>query len=499
MASRTLANDGAGVTRRSVLKTLSAAAGWTIVPRSVVAGTSQTPPSDRITVGCVGVGSQGLRVMMNFLQQPDVQVISVCDVNAGSDDYVEWGQHELRDKVRALLGEGQATWGSSWGTYRGGIAGREPAREIVNAYYGTQQRSGISTGCAAFEDFRELLSKSGDLDAVIVGTPDHLHAIVSVAALRASKHVFCQKPLAHSIFEARRMAEVSRETRRATQVAVGNQASEATRQLCEWIWAGAIGQVRQVLNWSSRPFWPQGIGRPEVGEPVPAYLNWDLWLGPAASRPYHHAYQPFVWRGWHDFGAGALGDMGCYSFDTIFRVLKLEAPATVEGSSTERLPESFPKASILHFDFPARSELPPVRVTWYDGGLKPPTPEELDEPSLDAEGLLFVGDTGKILCGFNGANPRLIPKAKMAAFLAPAPSLPRSAGNEREWIDACKGGPAGGADFTFSAGVTETLLLGNVALRTGERLVWDPAAQAVTNVPKANELLRREYRPGWTI
>jgi predicted dehydrogenase len=232
---------------------------------------------------------------------------------------------------------------------------------------------------------------------------------------------------------------------------------------------------------------------------VPSHLNWDLWLGPAPSRPYHRAYQPFVWRGWHDFGAGAIGDMGCYSFDTIFRALELEAPASVEGSSTERFSESFPKASILHFDFPSRGSMPPVRVTWYDGGLKPATPEDLDEPSLEAEGLLFIGDTGKILCGFNGASPRLIPKAKMAAFSPPAPSLPRSAGNEREWIDACKGGPAGGADFTFSARVTETLLLGNIALKTGERLVWDPTARLITNVPKANELLKREYREGWRL
>jgi predicted dehydrogenase len=257
--------------------------------------------------------------------------------------------------------------------------------------------------------------------------------------------------------------------------------------------------VRHVVNWSSRPFWPQGVPRPEQEEPVPTHLNWDLWLGPAASRPYHSAYQPFVWRGWHDFGAGALGDMGCYSFDTIFRVLKLEAPAVVEGSCTGKSDDTFPKASIVHFDFPARGDLPPVRVTWYDAGLKPPTPEELDEPALEVEGLLFVGDKGKILCDFNGSKPRLIPKAKMDVFSPPAASLPRSPGNEREWIDACKGGAAGGADFSFSARVTETLLLGNIALRTGERLLWDQAARAITNVPKANEYLRREYREGWEL
>jgi predicted dehydrogenase len=489
----------ARITRRTALRTLGAAAGWTIVPRSVLGGQGRTPPSDRMTVACIGVGSQGLRVMMSFLEQPDVQVVSVCDVNSGSTDYVEWWQHELRDKVRKLLGPPHAAWGGGDGEYRGGPAGREPARGVVEAYYGMERRSGSFEGCAAFVDFRELLATSRDLDAVIVGTPDHLHAAVSVAALRAGKHVFCQKPMAHSVFEAGRMAEVSRQMKRATQVAVGNQASEATRLLCEWIWSGAIGPVRQVLNWSSRPFWPQGIPRPEEEEPVPAHLDWDRWLGPAAARPYHHAYQPFVWRGWHDFGAGALGDMGCYSFDTIFRVLKLEAPAVVEASSTERQESSFPKAGIIHFDFAAREEMPPVRVTWYDGGLRPPTPEELDELMLEDEGLIFVGDKGKILCGFNGATPRLIPKAAADAFSPPPPTLPRSPGHEREWIDACKGGPAGGADFTFSARVTEAILLGNVALRTGERLVWDRTAGEITNVPKANQYLRDEYREGWSL
>jgi predicted dehydrogenase len=304
--------------------------------------------------------------------------------------------------------------------------------------------------------------------------------------------------MAHSVFEARRLAAVARETRVATQVAVGNQASEATRLICEWISAGAIGPVREVINWSSRPFWPQGIARPAATEPVPAHLNWDLWLGPAPTRPYNRAYQPFVWRGWYDFGTGAIGDMGCYSFDTIVRALKLGAPTSVEASSTERQSETFPRASIVHFQFPARADMPAARVSWYDGGLRPQRPEELDEP-FEAEGLLFVGESGKILCGFNGAKPRLIPSARMQAFQQPPKTLPRSPGNDREWIDACKGGPAGGANFEFTAGVTEAVLLGNVAARTGERLLWDSAGFKITNVADANQYLQREYRQGWTV
>jgi predicted dehydrogenase len=488
------------LSRRDLLLAIagSAAASCTTVRRPVVGARRQVPPSDRITVACLGVGSQGLRVMMHFLTQPDVQVVAVCDVNTGSDDYSEWGQHELRDKVRKLLG--RADWGGD-GPYRGGIAGRGPARDVVESYYAAEKRSGAYNGCTEFEDYRELVATRSDVDAVLIGSPDHLHAPMAVAAMRAGKHVFCQKPMAHSVFEARRMAEVARSeaARVATQVAVGNQASEATRLLCEWIWAGAIGPVREVINWSSRPFWPQGIGRPDGEEPAPAHLNWDLWLGPAPARPYHHAYQPFVWRGWYDFGTGALGDMGCYSFDTIFRVLKLGPPASVEASSTERLPETFPKASILHFQFPARNSLPPVRLTWYDGGLKPPRPEELDEAALEPEGLLFVGDEGQILCGFNGARPRLIPAARMQAYQPPPKTLPRSPGNDREWIDACKGGPAGGAQFEFTAGVIEAVLLGNVAARTGERLLWDSAGFRITNVTDANRYLQREYRAGWAV
>jgi predicted dehydrogenase len=280
-----------------------------------------------------------------------------------------------------------------------------------------------------------------------------------------------------------------------------NAASEDTRRLCEWIADGAIGPVRRVHNWSSRPFWPQGRDRPAEKQRVPEGLDWDLWLGPAPERPFHRAYLPFVWRGWYDFGGGALGDMGCYSFDTIFRALKLGPPASVESSSTERYAETFPRASIIHFQFPARGEMPPVRLTWYDGGLKPPRPDGLEEErSLDAEGLLFVGDRGAILCGFNGRRPKLIPEAKMKAYQQPPKTLPRSSGHLQEWLDACKGGKAKpGADFAFSGVVTEALLLGNVALRTGQRLLWDQANLRAVNVAAAEQYIRPDRRQGWTL
>jgi predicted dehydrogenase len=475
------------ISRREFTRT---AAAFAIVPRHVLGGPGYIPPSDKVTAACVGVGAQGTRVMMEFLKQPDLQVVAVCDVNKESSDYVEWNQNELRDKERALVGN--QDWGSDW---KGPTAGREPAKRLVEAYY-------KAAGCATYIDHRELLEKE-KIDAVIIGTPDHAHGTVAMAAMKKGKHVFCQKPMTHTVFEARTLGQTARDTKVATQVAIGNQASEATRLLCEWIWAGAIGPVREVHNWSTRPFWPQGIERPAKEEKVPDGLNWDMWLGPAAFRPFNHVYLPFVWRGWFDFGSGAIGDMGCYSFDTIFRVLKLGPPESVEASSTKMYAETYPEAGIITYRFPKRGDMPPVKLTWYDGGLRPPRPIELEDGKQmggrDNEGLLFVGDTGTILCGFNGANPKLIPDSKMQAFQQPPKTLPRSKGNDREWIEACKGGPVGGANFEFESQVTEAVLLGAVAMRTGKKLIWDPANMKISNAPDADQYLRCEPRPGWTL
>jgi predicted dehydrogenase len=501
-------------TRRQLLSgAATTVAGLTIVPRHVLGGRGYVPPSDKINIAFIGVGAQGLRVMLHFLREPDVQAVAVCDPNKEGSDYPQWEEHEFCNSVRRLLG---TTTGWDWLSPEqpiqlthslkatSGMAGREPCQKIVEAYYGTQKRSGEYRGCAAYSDFRELLDKDMDVDAVVVGTTDNLHAAVSVAAMKRGKHVFCQKPMAHTIYEARRMAEAARETGVATQVAVGNQASEATRLLCEWIWAGVIAPVREVINWSSRPFWPQGLDRPKEAQPVPEGLDWDLWICPAPERPFHHAYLPFVWRAWYDFGCGALGDMGCYSFDTIFRALKLEAPTSVEASSTERYPETYPQASIVHFNFPARGDMPAVKLHWYDGGLTPPRPEGLEEGRIltgeENEGLLFLGDNGTIMCGFSGENPHLLPESKMKTFQPPPKTLPRSPGNEREWLDACKGSKSRpGANFEFSGMVTEALLLGNAALRTDQKLIWDRANLKVVNVASAQQYIRPECRQGWAL
>jgi predicted dehydrogenase len=504
------------VSRRKFLAQTAATVGFSIVPRLVLGGAGYVSPSDKVNIAFIGVGSQGLRVMLHFLREPDVQGVAVCDCNKTSADYPQWDTHEFCNSVRKLLGvdsgwdwlsPDQAVQLSHTLHVTSGVAGREPAQKIVDAYYSSQQRTGQYHGCSAYTDFRELLEKQKDLDAVVVCTTDHLHAAVSAAAMKKRKHVFCQKPLTHTVYEARRLAEIARETGVATQIAVGNQASEATRLLCESIWDGAIGPVREVQNWSNRPFWPQGLERPKDADKVPDGLAWDLWLGPAPERPFNRVYLPFVWRGWCDFGCGALGDMGPYSFDTIFRVLKLEAPTTVEASSTDRFDETYPQASIVTYNFPARADMPPVKFTWFDGGLKPPRPEELavdsqqkaDEDQLE-EGLLFIGEHGKILCSFNGGNPRLIPEAKMKNDKQPPKTLPRSPGNEREWLDACKGGNVKpGGNFEFSGLVTESLLLGDVATRLGQKLSWDRLNLKITNSDVAQKYVRPERRSSWEL
>jgi predicted dehydrogenase len=505
------------VSRRKFLgQTAAAAIGLSIVPRHVLGGVGYVPPSDKVNLGFIGVGSQGLRVMLRFLREPDVQAVAVCDPNRSSADYPQWDTHEFCNSVRKLLGVNS---GWDWLSpdqpiqlthslrVTSGVAGREPCQKIVDAYYGAQQRSGQYRGCNAYSDFRDLFEKQKDLDAVVVCATDNLHATISALAMKKGKHVFCQKPLTRTIYEARRVAEIARETGVATQIAVGNQASESTRLLCEWIWDGAIGPVREVHNWSSRPFWPQGLERPKETEAVPEGLDWNLWLGPAPERPYHHAYLPFVWRGWCDFGCGALGDMGCYSYDTIFRVLKLGAPSSVEASSSDRYPETYPQTTIVRYNFPARVGMPPVKFTWYDGGLKPERPEELEkdrpfggEGEESEEGLLFVGDRGKILCAFSGEDPKLIPETRMKSYKQPPKTLPRSAGNEREWLEACKGGKEKpGGNFEFSGLVTEALLLGNVAARMGQKLEWDRAGLKITNSDLAQSYVRPQRRAGWEL
>ncbi len=386
-----------------------------------------------------------------------------------------------------------------------GMGGREPAKRLVEAYYGAQKDSSYK-GCTAYRDFRELLEKEKDLDAVYVATPDHWHAPISMAAMRKRKHVLCQKPMTHSIGEARRMAQLAREMKVATSLPVNNPSTESTRSISEWLADGAIGPVREVHNWSSRPFWPQGVERPKEAMPVPEGLDWDLWLGPAPARPYNKAYLPFVWRGWYDFGCGSFGDMGCYSFAGLFKILDLTPPVAVEAVSSESYDETYPKASIVHLDFPAHNGRAALRMSWYDGGLRPPRPagmnaadNRLFQPGEEGEGILYVGDKGYLLAGFNGNNPRVYPESDKYKLPPRQPGAhPRGDPALDQWIAACKGGPPALANFEIQSPVTEAFLLGCMAQRfAGQRLEWDTAKMRVTSFERANQYVDPEYRKGY--
>ena len=490
-------------------RAFAGAAAFMIVPRHVL-GAPYTPPSDKLTIASIGLGRQGMAVTMGLLARSDAQIVAVCDCNKGSKDYMEYDTNALLRSARRLLGPGYENWAEDLASPGSvqltkefssslGMGGREPAKRLVEAYYGAHKGTGTYNGCNAYRDYRELLAKEKDLDAVYVATPDHWHATISIAAMRAHKHVLCQKPMAHSVGEARRMAQVAREMKVATSLPVNNPSSEATHLLSSWISDGAIGPVREIHNWSGRPYWPQGVARPSASEAVPENLDWDLWLGPAPERPYNKAYLPFVWRGWYDFGCGSFGDMGCYSFAGIFKILDLAPPTAVEASSSESFEETFPKASIVRLDFPARGNQPPLKMAWYDGGIKPYRPagmlkedEHLYVHNDEGEGIMYVGDKGVILAGFNGDRPRVYPENKKYQ----APERPRGQrGPQRDaaidqWIAAAKGGPASLTNFEVQSPVTEAFLLGCLAQRfPGERYEWDTAKMRVTNSDKANKYL----------
>ncbi|MEI6914506.1 MAG: Gfo/Idh/MocA family oxidoreductase [Armatimonadota bacterium] len=351
-----------------------------------------------------------------------------------------------------------------------------------------------------FADYRRMLDKMHkQLDAVVVSTPDHNHAPASVMAMKMGKHVYCEKPLTHTLYEARVMRDTARKYKVATQM--GNQGTSAGghREAVEVIQSGAIGQVYEVHVWSNRPVWPQGIVRPSDSPPVPAELSWDLWLGPAPARSYNPCYQPFNWRGWKDFGTGALGDMGCHTVNMPFRALKLSNPISVEAELFGGTSETYPKQSIVRFSFPEREGLRALRMIWYDGSLKPDK-GILDGRELPGSGVLLIGDKGMLFSPDDyGSNYELLPKGQFVDFKAPAQTLPRSPGHHEEWIRACKGGEPAMSNFDYATALTETILLGNLAILTEETIYWDSKNLRAINCPKADQFIRTDYRKGWTL
>lgn len=360
-----------------------------------------------------------------------------------------------------------------------------------------------------FQDFRKMLEERKDIDAVVVATPDHTHAPASIMAMKLGKHVYCQKPLTHSVYEARLMRETAAKQKVATQMGNQGTSNDGLRKAVEVIQSGAIGKVTEAHVWTNRPIWPQGIPRPTDAPPVPDTLNWDLWLGPAPYRPYNPAYVPFKWRGWWDFGTGALGDMACHTANMAFMALKLGYPTSIEAESPEVSPEGPPKWSTIRFEFPAREGMPAVKFTWYDG-KKPgedgkevangPAPELLMGQKLSGSGSLLIGDKGMLFSPNDyGAEFKLLPEADFASYKAHDPWLPRSPGHYIEWIRACKGGEPAMSNFSYAGLLTEAILLGNVALRAGKKLEWDGPNMKATNCPEAAQFVRREYREGWTL
>lgn len=446
--------DTKKISRRDFVRAAGAVATFTVVPSHVLGGAKHVPPSEKVNIAGIGVGGRGSGDIAAVAHE---NIVALCD----------------------------ADWRNASGTFR----------RFPNA--------------TKYKDFRKMLDKEEkNIDAVVVATPDHNHAVASVAAMKMGKHVYCEKPLTHSVYEARTVARIAREKGVATQMGNQGQASEQTRLMCEYVWAGAIGQVREVHVWTDRPnrgltgvYWPQGVERPADTPPVPDTLDWDVWLGPAPARPYNPAYVPFKWRGWWDFGTGALGDIGCHSIDPIWRALKLVAPTSVEATSTLVNKETYPLGSMVTYRFPSRGDMAPVKLVWYDGGLRPARPDGMPGGvTMGDNGTMFIGDKG-IMMGYT-----IVPESRRKEFGIPEKVLERSPGHHQEWINACKGGKPAGSNFDHAGPLAETVLLGNVALRVELRdkltrvpLLWDPEKFEFTNMPEANQFLRREYRKGWTL
>ena len=467
--------------RRQFVKTSALAAGGILIVPRYMLGRGYTPPSDKVNIAFVGVGGRGAALVKALSSQ---NVVALCDV----DD--------------------------------------ERAKKTYQKYPKVNR----------YKDFRKMLEQK-DIDAVVVATPDHTHAVIATAAMDLDKHVYVEKPLTHDIYEARMLTQMARRKKLVTQMGNHGASGEGVRQLMEIMATGVIGEVHRVHAWTNRPIWPQGVPTPTGAHKVPATLDWNLWQGPAKARDYNPNYLPFKWRGWWDYGTGALGDMGCHILDPVFRSLKLKYPVAAEASCSQvyisdfyeaDYKDSCPPASKVHLYFPERPRpdgtvMPAVEVIWYDGGIMPPTPDELQpgEPMGNWDGgVIFEGSKGKLLCDCYGANPRLLPSSMHQYFKTPEPTLPRiEEGHQMNWIKGITGGTPTTSGFDYAGPFTEMVLMGNLAVRCfnlkqlqpgkkpGDwapysypgrlRLQWDGDNMKITNFDQANHFVKREYRKGW--
>jgi len=469
-------NDFKNISRRDFIKKTSLGIGsFMIVPRHVL-GKGFIAPSDKLNIAAVGLGGKGTSNIFPSWNNGSDNIVALCDV----DD-------RMSKKVRD---------------------------QFPKAPY--------------YKDYRVLLEKEkNNIDAVIVSTPDHMHAVIAMSSMQLKKHVYVEKPLTHDIYEARMLTEAAKKHKVVTQMGNQGTSGEGIRLIQEWYNAGLIGEVKEVYAWTNRPIWPQGLPRLEGNYPVPSELDFNLWLGTAPKREFHPMLLPFKWRGWWDYGTGALGDMACHIIDVPFKVLSLGYPNEVEASVVQSyiddfkagyFPDSCPPASKIKFNFPGKNGKTDVKVTWLDGGILPDTPEELGlEESLQDNGVLLIGSKGKILCGVYGANPTLLPRKLMKEITLPPQSIARVengvGGHHQQWVKACKEGYGKGftsSPFDYSGPLTETVLMGNLAVRSfnlkingkfpgRKKLLWDGKNMKITNFDDANQYVKRTYREGYSL
>ena len=524
--------DNTKPSRREFVTTAGlATAGVTIVPRHVL-GRGFAAPSDTFNAAFVGVGGMGRSNMANLA---DHNVVAICDVDWGFADQrfkqidanIAALQKRLDDNVveeqvpASARSEGGAT------TQKRAMTPRERERGAAQLARMKRVKDVHLPKARRHTDYRRMLEQQKDIDGVVVATPDHSHAGIALAAMDLGKHVYVQKPLCWSVAEARQLAKRAKETKVATQMGNQGHSTDDSRKAVELVWAGAVGDVREVHIWTNRPlgYWPQGIPRPAprktTGDlpwngpgmterfaaamtgnyPMPEGLAWDLFLGPAPFVEYHPVYHPHHWRGWVDWGVGAIGDMGAHLMDVSMWALDLGYPTVVETVSTPFNGASFPHATMTFYEFPARGGKPPVKLTWYNGGLLPPKPAELGEEELSKEGgALLVGSKGTLMHETYGARPRILQKAVHDAAGTPPQKLPRIANEAHElnWVQAAQGKVEASCPIEYAARLTEVMLLGVVALRAGKKLAYDGAGMRVTNDAAANGFLQREARAGWS-
>ncbi len=442
--------------RREFLQTTGAMAAFTIVPRHVL-GQGQTPPSAKLAVACIGAGGQGGSDLMEVAKDSGVQVVALCDVDQSAG-------HET-------------------------VIPRFPQAKV-------------------YRDFRQMFDEMDkQIDAVIVGTPDHTHAVAAMAALKRNKHLYCEKPMAHSVAEVRALTKAAQEHEVVTQLGNQGHSFETCRILCEWIQDGAIGKVHTIhCGCNAVNSGLDNLPRLSQKESIPAGFDWDLWLGPAQERPYHSFYAPWNWRGWTAFGNGTIGDWTCHIIDPVFWALDLGAPETIQAEIGNYNPktqgEVFPKGDVITYQFPAKGDRGPITLVWHSGIVALPRPKELDAGLRGVDtGAYVYGDKGIIEYGSHGATGvRLVPNSAMQAYRKPAPKIPRAKEHHADWLAAIREGRKAGSDFSYGGPLTEIAMLGVIALKLpNTKLRWDPATMRFTNSDEANQYLNPPYRKGWSL